>query len=121
MIRIEGSKKSFKIKKPLGSVFKRILEKLTGKKKIKLKIISLDSNEIVYTGFECYLEKNEYLYHKDEQSWYSCQVELTRECIKKIKKYNKENNTHWTCYPYIRFENLHLPNEKIIKNYLKNE
>ena len=120
MVRIEESK-SFKIKKPFGLFFKRIFEKLSNKKKIKLKIISTESNEAVYNGFECYLEKNEYLYFKEEHPTGCPSVELTNKCIKEIKKYNKENNTSWTKYPFIRFKNLHLPNEKIIKNYLKNE
>ena len=115
MIRIEGSK-SIKIKKSFGLFFKRIFEK-----KIKLKIISTESTEAVYNGFECYLEKNEYLYFKEEHPTGWPSVELTKKYVKEIKKYNKENNTNWTRYPFIRFKNLHLPDEKIIKNYLKNE
>ena len=121
MVRIEESK-SFKIKKPFGLFFKRIFEKLSNKKKIKLKIISTEEYEAVYNGFECYLKKDEYLYFKEEYPNGCPSVELTKKYVKEIKKYNKENNTHWTKkYPNICFKNLHLPNEKIIKNYLKNE
>lgn len=120
MIRIEGSK-SIKIKKPFGLFFKRIFEKLSNKKKIKLKIISSESNEAVYNGFECYLEENAYLYFKEAYTTGCPTVELTKKYVKEIRKYNKENNTSWTIAPFICFKNLHLPDEKIIKNYLKNE